>query len=281
MVIKSGMLLAGVVSMLVLAGCNSNKSAPNSASPTKGVAATVNGAAISENLVSLMLKQRTDLGRPADAEARKGFIDRLAMQVVIAQEAVKKGLDKSPEVSAQIEMSQQSILASAFVQDYLKNNPVSDDAVKAEYDKMKADGSGREHRARHILVEQEAEAQDVIARLKKNPKEFEALAREKSKDPGSKSRGGDLGWFDPRRMVPEFGAALAKLSKGRFTEEPVRSKFGYHVILLEDSRPKVVRPLEQIKPELTQQLQQQNLTKLLDDMKAKAKIEIVQAPPGK
>jgi len=229
----------------------------------------------------MMLKQRTDLGRPADAESRKAFIDRLAMQVVIAQEAVKKGLDKSPEISAQIELSQHSILANAFIQDYLKNNPVTDDAVKAEYDRMTAEGSGREYRARHILVEQEAEAQEVIAKLKKNPKEFEALAREKSKDPGSKDRGGDLGWFDQRRMVPEFSAALTRLSKGRFTEEPVRSKFGYHVILLQDSRPIVVRPLEQIKPELTQQLQQRNLTKLLDDVKAKAKIEIVQAPPGK
>lgn len=281
MVIKSRILLAGVVSMMVLAGCDSNKSAPNLASSKEGVAATVNGAAISENLVRMMLKQRTDLGRPADAEPRKAFIDRLAMQVVIAQEAVKKGLDKSPEISAQIEMSQHAILANAFIQDYLKNNPVTDDAVKAEYDKMKAEGSGREYRARHILVEQEAEAQEVIAKLKKNPKEFETLAREKSKDPGSKDRGGDLGWFDQRRMVPEFSAALARLSKGRFTEEPVRSKFGYHVILLQDSRPIVVRPLEQIKPELTQQLQQRNLTKFLDDVKAKAKIEIVQTPPGK
>lgn len=281
MVIKSRMLLAGVVSMLALAGCNFNKSAPNSALPKEGVAATVNGAAISENLVNLMLKQRTDLGRPADAEARKAYIERLAMQVVVAQEAVKKGLDKLPEVSAQMEMSRHSILTNAFIQDYLKNNPVTDDAVKAEYDKMKARGSGREYRARHILVEQEAEAREVIVRLKKNPKEFEALAREKSKDPGSSSRGGDLGWFDPRGMIPEFGVALARLSKGRYTEEPIRSKFGYHVILLEDSRPKVVQPLEQIKPELTQQLQQRNLAKLLDDLKVKAKIDIAKAPPGK
>ena len=115
-------------------------------------------------------------------------------------------------------------------------------------------------------------------RLKKNPKAFEALAKEKSKDRGSKGNGGDLGWFDPRGMVPEFGAGVAKLAKGKFSEEPVKSQFGYHVILLEDTRAQQVQPLEQIKPALTQQMQQQNLKKLFDEMKAKAKIEIVKAP---
>jgi peptidyl-prolyl cis-trans isomerase C len=278
MCIKSRILLAGAVSLLALTACSSNDS-PQGAAPAKdAVAATVNGTPISESLVGLMLKQRADLGRPANTEARNQFIDGLAMQLLITQEAVKKGLDKAPEVSSRIELSRQSALVEAFVQDYFKNNPVSDDMLKAEYDKIKAQASGAEYKARHILVEQEAEAKDIIARLKKNPKTFEALAKEKSKDRGSKINGGDLGWFDPRGMVPEFGAAVAKLAKGKFTEEPVKSQFGYHVILLEDSRPQQVQPLEQIKPALTQQVQQQNLKKLFDEMKAKAKIEIVQAP---
>jgi peptidyl-prolyl cis-trans isomerase C len=187
-------------------------------------------------------------------------------------------LDKAPEISDRIELGRQSILVDAFVQDYIKNNPVSDDMLKAEYDKIKAQATGTEYKARHILVEQEGEAKDIIARLKKNPKTFEALAREKSMDRGSKRSGGDLGWFDPRGMVPEFGAAVTQLAKGKFTEEPVKSQFGYHVILLEDSRAQQVQPLEQVKSALSQQLQQQNLKKLFDEMKAKAKIEIVQAP---
>lgn len=276
MSIKYRILLASVVSLLALGACGPGK-APQSAAPAEGpVAATVNGTPISEHLVGMMLKQRADLGRPADTEARKAFIDNLAMQVLITQEAAKKGLDKQPDVSAKLELARQSVLIDAFVQDYLKNNAITDDMLKAEYDRIKTQ-AGTEYKARHILVDDEAEAKDIVARLKKNPKAFEALAREKSKDGGSKVKGGDLGWFDPRSMVPEFGDAVAKLAKGKFSEEPVKSKFGYHVILLEDSRQQQLPPLEQIKPQLTQQLQQQNMKKYFDDLKAKAKIEIVQA----
>jgi len=274
MFIKYRILLASAVSMLVLTACSST----DSASAKDTVAATVNGTAIGERIVGLMLKQRTDLGRTASPEARNGFIDRLAMQLVIAQEAVKKGLDKVPEISDKLELSRQSILVEAFVQDYLKNNPVSDDALKAEYEKIRTQLAGTEYKARHVVVEKEDEAKDIIARLKKNPKAFETLAKEKSKDTGSKDRGGDLGWFDPRGMVPEFGAAVAQLAKGKFSEEPVKSQFGYHVIMLEDSRSKQIQSLDQIKTELSQQMQQQNLKKLFDDLKAKAKIEVVQAP---
>lgn len=278
MSIKSRILLASAASLLTLIACNSNNS-PQGAAPAKdAVAATVNGTPIGERFVGLVLKQRTDLGREASAEVRNAFIDRLAMQVIITQEAVKKGLDKAPEVSDQLELTRQSVLVDAFVKDYLKSNSVTDDMLNAEYDKIKAQATGTEYKARHILVETEAEAKNIIARLKKNPTTFEALAKEKSTDRGSKDRGGDLGWFDPRRMVPEFGAAVAKLAKGKFTEEPVKSQFGYHVILLEDSRPQMVQPLEQIKPALTQQIQQQNLKNLFQEMKAKAKIEIVQVP---
>jgi len=278
MSIKSRILLASAASLFTLISCSPNNSLQGSGAAKDAVAATVNGMPISEHLVGMMVKQRQQLGRPVDAAVRNAYIDRLAVQFIVAQEAVKKGLDKAPEVTAQLELSRQSVLVNAFVQDYLKNNTVSDDALKAEYEKFKAQSAGTEYKARHILVENEAEAKDVIAKLQRNPKAFAGLAKEKSKDSRSKVNGGDLGWFDPRGMVPEFGAAVAKLAKGEFTEEPVKSQFGYHVILLEDSRQKQIQPLEQIKPALTQQVQQQNLQKLFDDMKAKAKIEIVQAP---
>lgn len=275
---KSRILLASAACLLTLMACTS-KDAVQSAAPSKeAVAATVDGIPISESLVSLMLKQRSDLGRDAGADVRKDYIDRLAMQLIISQAAIKEGLDKAPEVAGQIELIKQSVLVDAFVKNYLKNNPVSDDAVNAAYAKMKADTTGNEYKARHILVDNEAEAKDIITKLNKNPKAFAALAKEKSKDGASKGNGGELGWFDPRGMIPEFGGAVAKLAKGKFTQEPVKTQFGYHVILLEDSRPLPVPPLEQVKPALTQQLQQQNLKKLFDDMKAKAKIEIAQAP---
>jgi peptidyl-prolyl cis-trans isomerase C len=276
--IKSRILLSGAVSLSLLAACNSTDPAKSAAPATEAIAATVNGAPISERVVGMMVKQRTDLGRTGGAEVRNGFIDRLAMQLIITQEAVKKGLDKTPDTLDKLELSRQSILVDAYVQDYLKNNPVSDAALNEEYEKLKAKSAGTEYKARHILVENEAEAKAIIAKLKKNPKAFDALAKEKSKDRGSSARGGDLGWFDPRGMVPEFGEAVVKLGKDKFTEEPVKTQFGYHVILLEDSRAKQMQPLEQIKSELSQQVQQQNLKKQFDDLKAKAKIDIVQAP---
>lgn len=274
---KSRLLLAGAACLLTLMACSSKDAAQSVMANKDSVAATVDGVPISENLVRMMLKQRADLGRDAGAEARKAFIDRLAMQVLISRAAVKEGLDKAPEVNDQIELIRQSVLVDAYVKNYFKNNPVSDDALNAAYAKMKAEATGKEYKARHILVATEAEAKGIIASLKKNPNAFAALAQEKSRDTASKGKGGELGWFDPRGMVPEFGAAIAKLDKGKFTEEPVKTQFGYHVILLEDSRPIPVAPLEQIKAELTQQLQEQNLKKLFDEMKAKAKIDIVQA----
>ena len=274
MSIKPGILIAGAVSLLALSACNISDFSPGK----RTTAATVNGTAIAESRVALMVKQQAAQGQPDTPELRKDIIEHLAMQMLLSQEAVKKGLHKTPEVLDQVELTQQSILASAFVQDYIKM-PVSDDMLNAEYEKLKGKMSGAggtEYRARHILVDKEAEARDIIAKLKNNPKAFDALAMEKSKDPGSKGKGGDLGWFDPRGMVPEFGAAVAKLAKGKFTEVPVKSQFGYHVIMLEDSRSKQVPPMDQVKPMLQQQVQQQNLKKLLDDTKARAKIDITQ-----
>ena len=278
MFIKPRILLVSAAALLTLSACSFNDNVPAAGTSKGAVAATVNGAPINESLVNMMLTQRSGLGREAGIEARKAFIDRLAMQLIIAQEAVKNGLDKRPEVMDRMELGRQSILVDAFVQDYYKNHTISEDMLKAEYEKMKAESGGNEYKARHILVEKEAEAKDIIAKLKANPKAFQALANERSKDRGSKANGGDLGWFDPRGMVPEFGAAVAALSKGKFSEEPVKTQFGYHVIMLEDSRPKPMPPLEQVKEPLTQQLQEQSLKKLLEEIKAKAKIEITAAP---
>ncbi len=266
----SRILVASAISLMTLSACNptDNQNAV--------VAAKVNGTPISESRINMLLKEGAAEGQPTTPELRKKIIDQLSMQLVISQEAIKNGLDKNPEVLEQLDLTRQSVLANAFVQDYLKKNPITDEMVQAEYEKIKAQMSGNEYKARHILVENEAEAKEIIAKLKKNPNAFETLAKAQSKDFGSKARGGDLGWFDPRAMVPEFGAAVAKLTKGHFSDEPVKSEFGFHVILLEDSRPKVIPPMDQVIPQLKQQLQQQNLKKLFDDLKAKAKIEITQ-----
>jgi peptidyl-prolyl cis-trans isomerase C len=276
--LNSAILLPAAASLLALGACNPAKdAAPAMPAVSSPAVATVNGTAMSQQTVDLIVQQGAASGRPDTPEARASIVDQLTLQMVVAQEAVKKGLDKTPAVTAQIDTLRQAVLAGAYVQDYIKNNPVTEEMLKAEYERVKATVAGTEYKARHILVEKEAEARDIIAKLNKDPAAFGKLAMEKSKDPGSKPNGGDLGWFDAKGMVPEFGAALGKLEKGKFTAEPVKTQFGYHVILLEDTRPVGVPPLEAVKPQLSQQLQQQNVRKQLDALKAQAKIELVGA----
>jgi len=272
-----GIFLASAVSLLTLSACGGGKTdaTPAAAAASGPVVATVNGTAINQGTVDLIAKQR---GGQADSpEARKAILDSLTLQTVIAQEAAKQGLDKTPEFLQQVEAIKQSVLANAYVEDYIKKNPVTDEMVKAEYERIKALSGGSEYKARHILVATEAEAKEIIATLKKTPAAFAKLASAKTKDPGSKSSGGDLGWFDAQRMVPEFGAAVRTLEKGKFTEEPVKTQFGYHVILLEDSRPIEAPPIDSLKPQLSQQLQQTNVRKQIDALKAAAKIDVVGA----
>jgi peptidyl-prolyl cis-trans isomerase C len=284
MLMKSRVLMVGAASVLALSACTKKEVtvAPGAAKTTtvstsNEVAATVNGTPIYKDTVDLMLKERAGQGMPDTPETRKSIIDNLVMQTLVANAAVKKGLDKQPETQRSIDMLKQSVLARAYVQDYVKTNAITDAMVKAEYDAVNAK-AGSEYKARHILVPTEQEAKDIIVKLKKDVKQFDGLAKAQSKDPGSKGNGGDLGWFNPAGMVPEFGAAVAKLEKGKFTEEPVKSQFGYHVIMLEDSRPITPPPLEQVSEQVKQGLQRKNLEAMIEKMKADAKIDIKGAP---
>lgn len=275
---KSAVLFVGAALFVALGGCNPEENAkPAEVAPKVPAAATVNGTAISQKMVDVIAKRGASSGRPDTPEARAAIIDQLTLQVVLADEAIKKGLDKSAEVAEQMEALKQSVLANAYIEDFLENNPITDDMVKAEYERIKATVTGTQYKARHILVAKESEAKNIIAKLKKDPGSFEKLAKEQSTDQGSKDQGGDLGWFDLTRMVPEFGAEVARLGKGKFTEVPVKTQFGYHVILLEDSKPIEAPPIDEVKTQLTQQLQQTNVKKQLDALKATAKIEIVDA----
>jgi peptidyl-prolyl cis-trans isomerase C len=270
--VRSGILLASAVSLLALSACNSHKEdQPAAGGPAE---VTVNGTPISKGMIDLVARQRDASGQPASPEARQAAIDGMVLQTVVAQEAIKQGLDKKPEFIDQMEAMRSSALANAYVEDFVKKNPITDDALKTEYERLTKTMSGSEYKARHILVAQEAEAKDIIAKLKKAPGDFQKLAKEKTQDAGSKASGGDLGWFDAKQMVPEFSAALAKLEKGKFTEEPVKSQFGYHVILLEDTRPIQPPPLDQVKPQLSQQLLQQAVKKQVETLKAAAKVEV-------
>ena len=251
------LLLVGMVTMTTVHGQN---------------VARVNGVAIPQSRLDFVVKSMTAQGQPDSPELRDRLRDELINREIVAQESAKKGLDKNPEVATQIVIQRQGILINAYLQDYLRTRPISEDVMRKEYDRIKAETGGKEYRARHILVEKEDEAKDIIAQIKKGAS-FEKIASEKSKDQGSKARGGDLDWAPASRYVAPFGEAIAKLKKGQMTDAPVNTQFGWHVIQLEDERAMKFPAFEEAKPQIQQQLQQQAVTKAISELRAKAKIE--------
>ncbi len=233
--------------------------------------ATVNGVAIPKTRVDAVVRAQTAQGQKDSPELRAAIRDRLITLEMVAQEAARKGLGKTTDTVSQLELARTNILAQAFRADYVKNHPVSDDALKAEFEKIKSQMGDKEYKARHILVENEAEAKDVIAKLKKGDK-FEELAKA-SKDPGSKDHGGDLDWNQPGGFVKPFSDAMVKLEKGKYTETPVQSQFGWHVIQLDDVRPTKFPDFNEIKPGLQQRMQEAMFEKAVADLRAKAKVE--------
>ena len=235
-------------------------------------AAIVNGKPVPKARMDMLAQQLAAAGRPVTPEMQSQLREEVIAREVFMQEAQKKGLDATDEFKAQMELARQAILIRQLFEDYRKANPVSDADVKAAYDKLVAANSGKEYKARHILVATEDEAKKVIADLKKGAK-FEDLAKKLSKDPGSGANGGDLDWTNPAGLVPEFSQAMIKLKKGETTQVPVKSEFGWHVIRLDDVREQSFPKLEEIKPQLAQQLQQQKLQEYQESLRSKAKVE--------
>ena len=235
-------------------------------------AALVNGVSIPQARVDLRVKIAVTQGQADSPELRKAIREDMISLEVLAQEAKKMGLDKDPEVIQQTELAKQSVLVSAFVQDYTKNHQISDDQLKQEYDKLKATLGNKEYSVRHILVETEPEAKAIIVQLGKKGN-FDKIAKEKSKDAGSAAHGGSLGWAVPSNFVPPFANAVLSLKKGTYTKEPVKSQFGWHIIKLDDVRDLKVPSFEELKPQIQQRLQQQSIQEYIADLRSKAKIE--------
>ena len=234
-------------------------------------AAKVNGVVIPKSRVDVFVKAQQAQGAPDSPELRKAVTQELVMRELLAQEATKKGLSKDPEIQAQLELTRQSVLAGAYRQDFVKKNPVSDSALKAEYDRLKSEAGDKEYKARHVLVETEAQAQEIIAKLKAGEK-IEDLAKN-SKDPGSKEKGGDLDWNPPGAFVKPFSDAMTKLEKGKYTDTPVQTKFGYHVIQLDDVRQAQFPAFDEVKGRLAQSMQARAFEKNVVELRKKAKIE--------
>ena len=234
--------------------------------------AIVNGKPVPKARVDALAAQLAKSGRPISDDMQGQLKDEVIAREIFMQEAQKRGLDGSDDFKAQMELARQTLLIRELFADYQKKNPISDADIKAEYDKFAAANGGKEYHARHILVEQEDEAKAIIASLKKGGK-FDEIAKKQSKDPGSGANGGDLDWANASNYVPEFSKALVQLNKGQTTEAPVKTQFGWHVIRLEDVREAQLPKLEEVKPQIAQQLQQQKLGKFQEDLRGKAKIE--------
>lgn len=233
--------------------------------------AVVNGKPVPSSRADMMVKQMAAQGQKDTPELRAMIKEELINREILVQEADKLGLGTTPDVKAQLEIARQSILIRALVGDYLKKNPVKDADVQAEYDKFRAQASDKEYHARHILVETEDEAKAIIAKLKGGAK-FEDLAKQ-SKDPGSASNGGDLDWAAPQAFVKPFSDAMVSLKKGQLLETPVHTQFGWHVIRLDDVRPAKIPTLEEVKPQITESLQQRKLQAYQQQLRTKAKIK--------
>lgn len=235
--------------------------------------ATVNGKPIKQSWVDYITKDAVARGQKNSDGMRSAIINELVGSELAYQEAQKQGLDKSADFIANQELTNRKMLVNLFLADFMKKNPVSDADKKAAYEEYKKELGDKEYNARHILVKTEAEAKDILAQINKGG-DFAKIAKEKSIDPGSKEKGGDLGWFSPAGMVKPFSDAVIGLKKNTLADEPVQTQFGWHVIKLIDTRATQVPTYEKVKDGLERTLQQRRLEKMMIGLKEKAKIDV-------
>ena len=234
--------------------------------------AIVNGKPIPKERAEALRQQVERSGRPVTPEMEGQIKEEVIAREIFMQEAQKRGVASSAEFKNQMALARETIMIRALFTDFQKKNPVSDADIQAEYDRFAAANSGKEYKARHILVETEDEAKAIIGQIKKG-KKFEDIAKKSAKDPGSGANGGDLDWANPNNYAKEFADALKGLSKGKMTDTPVKTEFGYHVIRLDDLRDAQMPKLQDVKPQVAQQLQQQKLKVYQEELRAKAKVE--------
>ena len=263
LVATSALLLAPVA----LAQDAKGKAPAKADAPAKSDAPAKGKDLYSQAYFDFMLKQRTAQGQPDTPELRAAVRDELNTRELLVREAKKQGLDKSPALKTEMDLTQQTVLVRAYMSEYLKAHPVPDEVLRKEYDNIKGQIGDKEYKVRHILVDKEDEAKEIITALQKGEK-FEKLA-ERSKDTGSKANGGDLDWNAPANFVKPFADAMVALPKGKFTTTPVKSQFGWHVIEVDDIRDAKVPTFEEVKPQLTQRMQGQIVDKYLRELRAK------------
>jgi len=268
-------LAAGSIAFAAVAQDKAEKAPKKSttaAAPAGSGKVVVNGVVIPQSRIDAMNKELTAQGQPDTPERLAAVKDELVNREVLAQASVKRGLDKNPDVAAQMEMARQAVLVRALFENEMKANPITDADLQKQYETFKSQMGTNEYKVRHILVEKEDEAKAIIADLNKGG-DFAKIAKEKSKDPGSKDNGGDLDWGPSARYVKPFADTVTKLPKGQTTTAPVKTDFGYHVIRVDDVRPLKVPEFSELKEQFRQRAQQAQVQKLVQDLRSKAKVE--------
>ena len=266
---KRTLVAVAVTSALFSGGAFAQAAAPApKAAPKAAAAPAAEKQLYSQAQYDVLLKERLAQGGQDTPEIRNAVKEELNTRELLAREAKKSGVDKNSDVKTQMDLASQTVLVRAYVSDWIKKNPVPEAELKKEYDAIKGQIGDKEYKVRHILVEKEDEAKTIIAELQKGAK-FDELAKARSKDPGSKDKGGDLDWNAPANFVKPFGDAMKATPKGKFTPQPVQTQFGWHVIEVDDVRDAKVPTFEEVKPQLQQRLQAQWLDKYFKDLRAK------------
>lgn len=268
-------LVAGTFAVAAAAQDKAEKAPKKAASKESSTASgkvVVNGVTIPQSRIDAMNRELTVQGQPDTPERQKAVKDELINREVLVQEAQRRGLDKNRDIAAQMEMARQAVLVRALFEQEVKNNPITDAQLQQQYEQFKSSMGTNEYKVRHILVDKEEDAKAIIDQLNKGG-DFAAIAKEKSKDPGSKENGGDLDWGPAARYVKPFADAVTSMQKGQTTATPVKTDFGYHVIRLDDVRPLQVPPFNEMKQQFMQRAQQQQVQKLVMELRSKAKVE--------
>ena len=234
--------------------------------------AVVNGTPIPKARADALIEQLVHQGQQDSPQLQTAVREELVNREILMQEAIRRGIPNQPDVKAQIAVATQTVVLRALIEDFVKNNTPTDAEIKARYDELVKGAGGQEYHLHHILVDNEQQAKDLIAKIKAGAS-FEDLAKQYSKDPGSGKNGGDLDWSDPKAYVPEFADAATKLKKGEMTDTPVHTQFGWHIIRLDDTRAITPPPLEQVKPQIVQQIQQEKLQAFEENLRKNAKIQ--------
>jgi peptidyl-prolyl cis-trans isomerase C len=254
----------------LLAGCAAD--APRTAPTSEPAIATVNGVKVPQSHMEFMMRQQRTRGAPDSAQTRAAVREELINREILAQEAQRSGIAGEADSQTHLEIARRDALVSLFVRDRLRKQPISDEEVRREYERAKVQTGEREYRARHILVSTEEQAKALIARLESGAR-FDQLAEQHSMDPGSSQRGGDLDWNVPQGYDKTFAEAMVRLEKGAYTREPVRTRFGVHIIQLDDVRGVRFPPLAEVRERIEQRLTQDRIDEAVRELRAKAKVE--------